>query len=52
VLIYVPVDMVPGSPVVQRIKTKVELLEELDPVLRLHNRVMVGLYTSSTTNQD
>ncbi len=48
----VPVDMVPGRPVVQSIETKVELLEELDPVLRLHDRVMVGLHTSSTTSQD
>ncbi len=52
VLIYVPVDMIPGRPVVQSIETKVELFEELDPVLRLHDRVMVGLYTSKTKNQD
>jgi hypothetical protein len=44
--------MVPGRPVIQGVETKVELLEELDPVLRLHDRVMVGLYTSNTTNQD
>ena len=35
--------MVPGRPVVQGVEAEVKLLEELNPVLRLHDGIMVGL---------
>ena len=38
-----PVDMVPSLPVVQGIEAEPEALEEVDPILWLHDIILVRL---------
>ena len=38
-----PVDMVPSLPVVQGIEAEPEALEEVDPILRLHDVIPIRL---------